>query len=99
MVLTGGTYRLTIPGASENANATGDLDVTDDLTIRGAGRALTTIDADGPADAAPIDRVLHVISPAGATLKDLGVTGGHARMVSRTAAPARPAAASSTPAA
>src|SRR5262245_35130007 len=37
-----GTYTLTITGSDEDANATGDLDVTDDLTILG-GDAATTI--------------------------------------------------------
>lgn len=32
-----GTYVLTIPGTGENAAATGDLDVADDLTLLGAG--------------------------------------------------------------
>lgn len=40
-----GTYTLTIPGAGENAAATGDLDITDDLTIIGEGLAITIIQA------------------------------------------------------
>jgi CSLREA domain-containing protein len=46
-----GTYTLTIAGRDEDAAATGDLDVTDELTITGAGAQSTTIDANG------IDRV------------------------------------------
>lgn len=38
-----GTYTLTIPGALENAGATGDLDVRSDLTLRGAGAAMTAL--------------------------------------------------------
>jgi hypothetical protein len=40
-----GTYTLTIPGAGENAAGTGDLDITDDLTIIGEGPAITIIQA------------------------------------------------------
>jgi len=38
-----GTYTLTIPGANEDANQTGDLDITSDLTINGAGAHSTVI--------------------------------------------------------
>jgi len=61
----GGTYTLTIPGTLEDAAATGDLDITDDLTINGAGAKSTFIDG------GLIDRVLHSI---GATLQVSGVT-------------------------
>jgi CSLREA domain-containing protein len=47
-----GTYTLSIPGTGEDANATGDLDITDDLTIVGTGNP--TIDAND------IDRILEV---------------------------------------
>src|SRR3989442_15970836 len=40
-----GTYDLTITGARENGNQTGDLDVTGSLTIKGNGSGATTIDA------------------------------------------------------
>ena len=36
--LPGGTYVLSIPGADEDAAATGDLDIVDDLMIDGGGR-------------------------------------------------------------
>src|SRR6516165_10315062 len=36
VVLSAGTYTLAIPGTGEDANATGDLDLTDDLTLQGA---------------------------------------------------------------
>lgn len=42
--LPAGTYTLSIAGADEDAAATGDLDITDDLTITGAARATTIID-------------------------------------------------------
>jgi CSLREA domain-containing protein len=48
------TYSLTIPGADEDAAATGDLDITDDLTITGADAATTIIDGRSR------DRVFHI---------------------------------------
>jgi CSLREA domain-containing protein len=48
------TYTLALAGTAEDAAATGDLDVTDDLTIHGDGEAATIVSAGG------IDRVLDV---------------------------------------
>lgn len=42
--LPAGTYQLTLTGANEGATATGDLDVTREVTITGAGAASTIID-------------------------------------------------------
>ncbi len=53
ITLPAGTYTLSIPGADEDAAATGDLDITDDLTLTGAGRVTTVIDGGA------IDRVIH----------------------------------------
>ncbi|MDH3303714.1 MAG: CSLREA domain-containing protein, partial [Gammaproteobacteria bacterium] len=39
-----GTYNLSITGTGENAAATGDLDISDTLTLTGAGAASTIID-------------------------------------------------------
>ncbi|MDZ7734369.1 MAG: S-layer homology domain-containing protein [Acidimicrobiia bacterium] len=57
---------LTIAGTGEDANATGDLDVTGDLTLWGNG---ATVDADG------LDRVLDVRADVTA-VTGLTVTGG-----------------------
>jgi CSLREA domain-containing protein len=54
ITLPAGTYTLTLAGANEDAGATGDLDITDDLTLAGAG-AETTIIA-----ASTDDRVFHI---------------------------------------
>jgi hypothetical protein len=62
--LPAGTYTLSIAGTGEDAAATGDLDITDDLTISGAGAATTIIDADG------LDNVLQVIG--GSTTVTIG---------------------------
>ena len=56
ITLPAGTYTLSLVGTGEDANATGDLDITSDITIVGAGSASTFIDADG------IDRVFDIRS-------------------------------------
>src|SRR6185436_7703238 len=58
-------------GAHENSSATGDLDVTEDLMILGAGADHTVIDGGG------IDRVLHVARSGGASLQIQGITVRH----------------------
>jgi CSLREA domain-containing protein len=50
-----GTYTLTRSGRNESAASTGDLDITQNLTITGTGSALTIIDADD------IDRAFDLI--------------------------------------
>ena len=52
-----GTYSLTIGGANEDAAATGDLDITDDLDILGADERSTIIDGGG------LDRVFEIFGP------------------------------------
>src|SRR6266508_2495296 len=42
-----GTFTLSIAGTGEDVAATGDLDITDSLTISGAGMGSTVIDANG----------------------------------------------------
>jgi len=54
-----GTYVLAIPGAGEDASATGDLDITDDLTITGSGTGRTIVDG------GHLDRVFHVVGLLG----------------------------------
>ncbi len=66
-----GTYTLTIAGASEDLNATGDLDVTGPTTFIGAGSGSTIIDANG------IDRVMDLLGGP-VTLQSLTVTNGSA---------------------
>jgi CSLREA domain-containing protein/uncharacterized repeat protein (TIGR02543 family) len=69
ITLPPGTYTLTIPGAGEDAAATGDLDITGDLTINGAGALFTTINGNS------IDRVFDVLAGA-VTISGLTVRGG-----------------------
>ena len=69
--LAAGTYALTLAGASENATLTGDLDITDELTINGAGAATTIIDASAPFD----DRIFHVLNNVSTTFDGLTLQG------------------------
>jgi len=61
-------YPLTIAGAGEDAAATGDLDITDDVTIVGEGAP--SIDGGG------LDRVFEVFSPAVVRMEMLIVLDG-----------------------
>jgi CSLREA domain-containing protein len=61
IILPIGLHTLAVPGADEEGNATGDLDVTDDLTINGGGTTTTVIQA-GTSSINGIDRVLDVYS-------------------------------------
>lgn len=65
-----GTYLLTRMGADEDTNASGDLDLSGDLTIVGAGSAFTFIDGNGT------DRVTDVAMGANVTLERLTLTNG-----------------------
>jgi len=49
-----GDYALTIPGSGEDAASTGDLDISDDLVLTGAGLEETLIDGAG------LDRVFDI---------------------------------------
>lgn len=62
------TYILTITGQEEDAGATGDLDLTDDLVINGADAVLTAIDG------ALLDRVFHVTNAGSITVSISNLT-------------------------
>jgi hypothetical protein len=76
IMLAAATYMLTIGGAGENVNQTGDLDiagaVTATLAISGAGPGATTIDAGGLGD-----RILEFVGPSSLALSGVTLTGGH----------------------
>ena len=69
IVLPAGTVTLSIAGTGEDAAATGDLDVTTEVTITG-NVAGTTIDGAG------VDRVFDVQTGGTLTLANLTLTGG-----------------------
>lgn len=75
IVLPAGTFRLDILGSGEDANMTGDLDITNPVTIVGAGMGVTIIDG------GMNDRVFDV-NPFGgsltATFLDLTIQNGQA---------------------
>jgi CSLREA domain-containing protein len=58
IVLPAGEYMIEIDGLGENANVSGDFDITKPVTIVGKGAGLTKIDAENR------DRVFHVIGAA-----------------------------------
>src|SRR4051794_29257608 len=73
ILLPAGTFTLSIAGF-DDTNAAGDLDVTEALTVQGAGAGSTTIDGGG------IDRVLDVIGAGTAhDVKGVTITGGRAQ--------------------
>src|SRR5437867_1150288 len=54
IILPSGLYLLTIAGAGNNSASSGDLDISEELTILGAGARTTIIDGNG------LDRVFDV---------------------------------------
>jgi len=70
ITLPAGRFPLLIQGATEDAGMTGDLDITDDVVINGAGETATIIDGKR------IDRVFDVHSAAHVTLSGLTITNG-----------------------
>ena len=70
--LPAGTYNLTREGFFEVNSLIGDLNVTEDLTIIGAGAQNTIIDAN------QVDRIFHVAPGATLTLEGVTLTNGEA---------------------
>jgi fibronectin-binding autotransporter adhesin len=71
IVLKNGTYKITILGADEDLNATGDFDITESVNIIGAKNTVV--------DAAGVDRVFDIPSPATGvdlTFNKVKITGG-----------------------
>ena len=73
IVLASGTYRLEILGANENHSDTGDINITDDLEILGAGTKTTIIDGLGN------DRLFTVGNQSSVTISGMTLTGGTAQ--------------------
>ncbi len=76
-----GTYRLSIPRTPRGDNAAGDgtngnLVVSTAMTVIGAGRDATVIDARPTAEAAGIDRVFSITQTGNLTLSGVTISGG-----------------------
>ena len=74
IVLPAGTFAFDVAlgAGGEDAAATGDLDITSDITIRGQGIGTTTIDAQ------MLDAVFNVLGTGTLTLENLTITNGMA---------------------
>jgi len=66
-----GVYKLGIEGTGEDAGATGDLDITDDLRLIGDGPGETFVQGAG------IDRVLDIASGAHVLVRDMRIRRGN----------------------
>ncbi len=75
IILSPGTYQLTVDGANEDAAATGDLDITGPLTIASSTGNAADVIIDG---GALNDRVFDLpqTSPITVTLRELTIQGG-----------------------
>jgi Bacterial Ig-like domain len=84
IVVPAGTYALQIPPLNQNLAENGDLDITDSLTISGAGAASTIVDGGiPPAGAQPerrgLDRLFEVQVDGGrVAFSNLAITDGYA---------------------
>jgi CSLREA domain-containing protein len=72
IVLPAGVYVLTRVGDSEDLAATGDLDITDNLTLSGAGPSATVVNGNR------LDRVFHSLGVP-VTISGISITNGVAK--------------------
>jgi hypothetical protein len=72
IVVPAGNYQLTLLGADEDASATGDLDITDDVTLQGEG--VPSIDG------VTQDRLIEVFSPAVVEIDHFILINGNAQL-------------------
>jgi CSLREA domain-containing protein len=63
IILPAGVHKIALAGAGEDANASGDLDVTGGVTIRGTGIGLTFVDGQ------QLDRVFDVAGTAPSSIR------------------------------
>jgi predicted outer membrane repeat protein len=84
VVIPAGTFALEIPPLNQNLDDNGDLDITDGLTISGAGAAASIIDGGTPPAGAPpkvhgLDRLFEVIADGReVSFSGLTITEGYA---------------------
>jgi CSLREA domain-containing protein len=72
IVIPEGVFSLSITGSYEDASLKGDLDITDDVVIVGAGEKSTIIKGNA------IDRVFHIASGKSAQIERVTIEGGSA---------------------
>ncbi len=72
IILPAGTYTLTRDGHFEDLAFVGDLNITEDLNIIGAGAATTVIDAGG------LDRIFHVFPNINVSISGVSIINGEA---------------------
>jgi CSLREA domain-containing protein len=72
--LPAGTYSLTMFGGGDNAAVSGDLDLTDDVTLTGAGSDVVTINGMSQ------DRVFDVLAGVEAKITGVRIVGGAANL-------------------
>lgn len=70
ILLPSGTYVLSLAGAGEDTNATGDLDLASNIEIIGAGAGTTVVDGGGT------DRVFHILTGNTVGVHNLKVQNG-----------------------
>lgn len=75
IIVPTGTYLITIEGVSENGAATGDFDISGNLTITGAGPGLTIIDGQKNTLTNP-DRIFDIFTGYTVTLSGLTLQNG-----------------------
>ncbi|MBI4770972.1 MAG: CSLREA domain-containing protein, partial [Chloroflexi bacterium] len=73
ITLPAGAYTLTLAGTPEDANTRGDLDLTSNLTLQGAGASTTIVDGNG---STLNDRVFDIIGPVAVTLSNMTIQNG-----------------------
>lgn len=71
ILLPAGEYTFSRAGRSENAALTGDLDITDELVLHGAGANVTVVNAAG------LDRVFEIRTSALVTLSGITLKNGN----------------------
>ena len=74
IVLTSASYGLSIGGTQEDLGATGDLDVLQDVVIRGVGTDDTAVRNEAD------DRVFHIAASAVVTLSDMTIRDGRSSL-------------------
>ncbi len=76
IILPAGVIQLSISGTNEDAAATGDLDITSNVTITGAGAGVTFIDFND------LDRLFDIFSGATVTIRDVTLRDGDVALIS-----------------